>query len=279
MKPTALSYYGGKSPLRSVGTASWIRSIIGYDTKRNFIEPFGGMAGVLLSGPEAQYELINDLNKHIVIWWKAVRDEPERFYHMIKNTPVSRHEFNEAHKIIQDPPDDLLTHALAVHVVLSQSYRHATPDKTWDKGLDIGTPYKVEKNHVLRRHEFFEALRNRVKNVSLECKDAIEVIEWAKRIKRNRVMIYMDPPYYTSYHKAYGHMVDIDSLRNALLDIPDNVQCAISGYGDEWDCLGWEVHAKNSYSTIDHNAINTSARVEKLWVNFTSNQLTIPFES
>ncbi len=85
-----LSYYGGK---RGYGKAQWIASFLPHTPDSCYIEPFAGMAGVLLARAPVKTEILNDLNGRVVNWWRAVRDKPEEFGRLLEFTPFSRAEY------------------------------------------------------------------------------------------------------------------------------------------------------------------------------------------
>ena len=58
-KYRSLPYFGGK---RGYGLAEWIASHLPLSDDIAYIEPFAGMAGVLLSRPAVKIEILNDLN-------------------------------------------------------------------------------------------------------------------------------------------------------------------------------------------------------------------------
>ena len=61
-------------------------------------------------------------------------------------------------------------------------------------------------------------------------------------------MIYADPPYPTAAAAhLYARTVDFDRLAETLLAQQGKV--AVSGYGDEWDSLGWERHEHHTITT------------------------------
>ena len=85
-----LPWYGGK---RGYGKAEWIASFLPHTPDSCYVEPFAGMAAVLLARPPVDIEILNDANGRIVNWWRIVRDEPEEFGRLIDFMLFSRAEF------------------------------------------------------------------------------------------------------------------------------------------------------------------------------------------
>ena len=84
-----LRYPGGKSKI-----APLIRLIIENDKKQNmtYIEPFAGGAGValdlLLNGTVEQI-VINDYDKAIYSFWRALKESPQDLIDRIQNVPLT----------------------------------------------------------------------------------------------------------------------------------------------------------------------------------------------
>lgn len=74
-KPSPLNYYGGKA---RGGKADWINSLLPpADYKRQcYVEPYGGMASVMLARAPVKIEILNDLNSRLVNWWQVVQSAP-----------------------------------------------------------------------------------------------------------------------------------------------------------------------------------------------------------
>ena len=69
--PSPYPYFGGKSPV-----AAQIWAALG--DVPNYVEPFFGSGAVLLARPHATgIETVNDLDAHIINFWRAVRADPD----------------------------------------------------------------------------------------------------------------------------------------------------------------------------------------------------------
>ena len=265
-----LKYYGGKSPIRSIGR--WISSILGFNAQNSYVEPFAGMLGVLLCRPAVKVELVNDTNSDLVNWWQCVRDRPDELAQLVACTPWSHEEFNTARRdVLSGTIDDPLRHAMAFHVVIEQSMTHGA-----HSGWSVTCSSKVGSRARWTGEEFFP-LAHRLRDVQIENRCALEILDRMAREKNTT--IYCDPPYRSSDTSPYGK-VDIN-----WNDLADLLQCqmgqvAISGYGDEWDCLGWRRFEKHTqHRPIGKHASRPGAtasdRTEVLWINFEPAQMEI----
>ena len=152
-----------------------------------------------------------------------------------------------------------LRRALAFHVVVDQSIpRSDTASKaSWRCAYtpDAG----IRRNH---RQDEIKRIGNRLGNVQLECIDACILLDRIKDM--DYCTIYADPPYYTSDTRAYSvRGFDRDGLADVLMAQRGAV--GISGYGDEWDRLGWRRVTRPALRRqISGGA---EARMEVLWLN------------
>ena len=104
-------------------------------------------------------------------------------------------------------------------------------------------------------------LRDRMREVQIECRDACEVIERTGR--HSDALIYCDPPYPSALSRTnagYG----------AEMDEGDFVD-AVSGYPGSYPGLaaaGWVCHERESRSYLGDARARTGPRTEVLWCNF-----------
>ena len=120
LKPVyAPPYYGGKQRI-----APWIADILPWSKDSLYVEPFSGMASVLLARKSVKFEIINDLNHRVITWWQAVRDEPEEFTYLINNTPRSRYLLEWSFANVDNEEIPLIKRALAFHTIITQTMHH-----------------------------------------------------------------------------------------------------------------------------------------------------------
>ena len=251
---------GGKAYSQRGSTGTWVASMLPSDTSVCYVEPFAGMLGVLLQRPRCANELVNDLDRNIYTWWKAIRERPDELLHRIRHTPMSRVVFNEARALLASAGGGDIERAWAAHTVLRQSLLHGLSAQSWGRTFDTTKKYNADMEHL-------ERIVERVQHVQLECMDALELVRGC--VDKPRVLLYADPPYRDADH-VYG----VDTLdRGAFASVLREFKgcAAISGYGDEWDDLGWERHVfATAYSRTDESGIvEQSARTEVLWTNYT----------
>lgn len=96
-RPMAL-HHGGKFKLRH-----WV--IEHFPMHRVYIEPFGGMASVLMEKERADLEVLNDLDNQVVNLYQVMRDPVAsvRLAEELQLTPYARAEFDAAYGVCTDP--------------------------------------------------------------------------------------------------------------------------------------------------------------------------------
>ena len=229
-----LGYIGGKAK-----AAPWITSLLPYDPKGSYIEPFGGMGLVLLARRPCRVEVLNDLNERIINYHRACRDHNAEFVHLCKHTPHARQEFEWAREHLDDRSLSVAKRALAFAIAIEWSIMHG--DAPGQSTFLISTRVKLSHELNERHARRIPLLRDRLSNVSLENVDAVRLLD--RLVGESEAVIYCDPPYITADTSAYLHdSIDVLSLTRALRSQTGRV--AISGYGDEWEHLCWMRHER-----------------------------------
>lgn len=270
MTLAAPRYFGGKSPRMEIG--QWIASNLPQARTGHYVEPFCGMAGIMLQRRPSRWETLNDANRYIVNWWRCIRDAPDEFARLTDCTPYSRAEFNDARDLLDEIQDDFrmpdLRVGLAAHLMLTQGFQCSM--------IRNRNSFRMSRNSRSPRSRWLEGgggemirrLADRIAGVQLECGDAVSLLDKFRGERDS--LIYCDPPYPTAYVGHYQQTPDYARLRESLL--AQAGQVAISGVGAEWDDLGWrriEMSARTPFATFAPGTAPESAtRTECLWVNW-----------
>ena len=261
---SGLSYYGGKSAKAPAQIGKWIASLLPDDTDVTYVEPYGGMLGVLLQRQKCKIEIANDLDELIINLWLAIRDRPDEFGRRLELTPHSRVEYARSVNGLHNDIFNDIEKAVATYVVIVQSVMHGTGSGLGDWAPHYSTTRPLKR---WRKDEILQ-LAKRIENVQLECRPALEILQRTARIQN--AVIYCDPPYPSSKtNKAYKYG-DLDILGLGELLIKQKGKVAISGYNDEWDYLGWykSQKAKNRQVFKVNKGRTSEIRIESLWTNY-----------
>lgn len=256
-----MPYYGGKSSL-----AHTITALMPAHTR--YVEPFAGSLAVLLAKPAAKHEIVNDLDKDLMVFWRVLRDQPEDLARACFLTPHSREERRAAIHIPPDASD--LERARLVWSALVQGRSGTLANTGWRHSRDAA---RGDHGRVMRRYvERIERVAERIRDVSLECRPAVEVIE--RYGNDPATLIYADPPYLGSTRRfnyktemlgEKAHTELAEALRAARATV------ILSGY----DSLlyqelyqGWfRVEVETSTYQGSNAPLKGAERVEVLWSN------------
>lgn len=255
IKRPALRYYGGKWNL-----APWI--ISHFPPHKNYVEPCGGAASVLLQKPRSPLETYNDLDGNVVNFFRVLRDRPDELIRKIRLTPWARAEYEASRDDVAN--GDEIEQARRFWC---QAYQSISGGPYANKS---GWRMSVDANDFLwgsNQYDQFGAIASRFENVQIE-NDAAQTI--IKKYDNQDALIYFDPPYVNdtrSNGQVYRFEFDVilHSECASLLR-----QCAgyviISGYAcplyaELYEAHGWQRHDKEAQTN------SGGKRIESLWLS------------
>jgi len=263
-----IAWYGGKHYL-----ARWI--IDQMPDHRVYIEPFGGMAGVLLKKQPSEVEIFNDLDGRVVNFFRVIRD-PEFFTDFrlqAELTPYSREQF----RILCEAPEptDPVQRAWWFFIRCRQArggtgMGRLTPN-AWATSTRTRRQMPEPISKYLSSLDGLGEVADRFRQVMIECTPAVELI---KKYDGPDVLFYCDPPYPActrSGGKAGTYafeMTNVDHLR--LLETLK--QCRgrvmISSYDSPLyreQLAGWTRTEKSTHVQLSNSGQD---RTEVVWKNW-----------
>lgn len=267
MSPAPFAYYGGKA-----GMARTIVDLM--PDHRVYIEPFFGSGAVFFAKPRARFEILNDIDRNIVTFFRVLRERTDELEQACALTPHARTEYVNAD--LDEDLDDV-ERARRFWVRVNQSFAKTAGRQT---GWSITTTRTQSvPASILSRIGRFSAAAERLMQASIECCDAVDLIA---RLATDDTVIYADPPYLAStrrdgdrqrpadYVHDMGMPEDHERLAEVLAVTPAKV--ILSGYPSELyeDLYGdWHriaipvrVHSSNAVTA------ERGQRTEVLWLNF-----------
>ena len=259
----ALQYWGAKA---RAGINRWIQGLLPQTTNGLYCEPFAGMLSVLLNRPRSVCEIASDTNLHLINWWEHLRDQPDAIANHIYNTPRHRLAYIEAQQILDAPAGTHtpLERACAVTIVVTDGMTHSLGKNgpgQW--GVSYGQARHLVRENLAAR---LKACADRVRDVQFESRDVVSIMKRVALVED--AVTYLDPPYMLGDTTPYGK-VSLDT--SLLVDLLRQVKgkAAISGYGDEWDLLGWERHEMDTlWNGCGEHHSKSEPRTEVLWTNY-----------
>lgn len=258
MRPP-FAYYGGKTML-----ADQIVALL--PAHDHYVEPFAGSLAVLLAKPRSRIETVNDLDDHLVAFWRVVRDRLDDLIRVAELTPHARGEFAAARDL--DDVDDL-ERARRVWVLLSQS-RMGTLRKSGWRFVAKPTVGQSVSDMLASYVGRLPPVAERLHGVSIENRPAVDLL--VDYGCHRDVALYVDPPYDPEARNSLGYRIEMgarhqhEELAEALNACTADV--LLSGYDSPlYRSLyaGWERHEIN---TRTGQGTGDDSRTEVLWANY-----------
>lgn len=259
MRRPLLRYFGGKFRI-----AGWIVSH--FPPHRQYVEPFGGAASVLLNKSRSYNEIYNDKNGEIVNLFRVLRDpeQSKRLVDMIRLTPYARDEFDFAYEDCEDSIERARRTIIRSHFAFSSQglRKHKTGfrNESMRCNSDEWRDFPI---HLLD-------IVDRLMGVVIENSPAVELI---KKFDHEETLFYLDPPYLPSTRVSGGYeceMSEDDHIE--LLELISGVRgkVVISGYdNDLYDAyllpLGYQKRSKKARAQSGN--YGTKIAEEVLWIS------------
>lgn len=259
MSAPPIPYFGGKTTLAS-------KIVRLFPPHAHYVEPYGGSLAVLLAKPPSRMETVNDLDNELMTFWKVLRDNPVDLARVCALTPHSRAEHRASYR--RDGCDDLEL-ARRVWVQLTQGRSGQLRRTGWrhyvnPSGSSIGMPAYLS-GYVGR----IAAAAERLSQVSLECRPAIELIQ--AFASESEALLYVDPPYLGSTRTSgsYRHDMPDDDQHRELAEVLHSCRGAVvlSGYPSAlYDDLYQDWYRVSMLSGTGQGNVWAN-RTEVLWSN------------
>ncbi len=201
--PSPFRYPGGKSQL-----SGFIRIAIRNLEIRNctYVEPFAGGAGVaitLLLDRSVERVVINDYDKAIYSFWRAIKQEPERLIERVLKTPVTMEEWYKQKEVYSSATSYSLDLAYAT-LFLNRTNRSgiltAGPIGGYSQSGNWKLDVRFNREAIAEKINAIAKERNRIEVYN---KDIISFLRnYSGKFKENS-FFYFDPPYYNKGQKLY----------------------------------------------------------------------------
>lgn len=226
MNYSPLRYPGGKSKI-----APLIRLIIekaaGSDI--TYIEPFAGGAGVALSllikGSVDQI-VINDYDKAIYSFWRALKEVPQELINLIEHTPLTIDEWKHQKDIYCTQ-----NKRYSVELGFAAFYLNRTNRSGILSAGPIGG-YNQTGNYGMDARFNREALIGRIQEIA---KYKSQIVVYNKEIRsfisgvipkyQTNAFVYFDPPYYENGQRLYKNFFSPTDHADIAHSIINGVEC------------------------------------------------------
>jgi DNA adenine methylase len=238
---------------------------------RQYVEPFGGSAAVLINKEPSPIETYNDIDSEVFNFFEVLQTEKDELLQRLHNTPHSREFFQKA---CTEGPEDNVERALFFLIRTAQAF-DGVSGSSWASSKTVerrGMPQRTAAWDS--RREQIEKTAERLMGVQIENRPAQDVIN---RHDDEQTLFYCDPPYPPEAREStgqYNHEMDAtehEELADTLRDCVGHV--ALSGYQCELlDELydGWFVIDGETKTLAGEG---TGERTEVLYTNYDTKDL------
>lgn len=205
MKPP-FPYYGSKGRLAG-------RIVDLMPRHRVYVEPFAGSAAVLFSKTPAPVEVINDLDRNVITFFRVLRTREAELTRALRLTPYSRDEYAAAD--LTDPAIDDLERARRFFVRATQGHNAAGSGGRagWSNGIRANHTDATATTSLVER---LAVLADRLRTVVVEHRDALTIIG---AHDASDTVFYVDPPYLSETRRCghdYAHEADSEAFHRSL---------------------------------------------------------------
>lgn len=227
-----------------------------------FVDVFGGSGVVLLNTPFHEFDVFNDLNSHVVNFFRVIRKR-ETLDEFVKQMELHVHsreqfeEYRESRDLLLDPVERAVAWYYTIETSFSRLGRHY--------GRNMRASYETRR--VYERLQHLEQVHLRIRHCYIENKNAFEL---ALEHDSPDTTFYMDPPYINTQHGTYKHDDFGPKKHRDLLELIDQLKGKVILSGepcemyDEYDY--WEFTDKWAATSRVNNGDRSQGRIECLWV-------------
>lgn len=239
-----LRYPGGKGKL-----APFMKALIentGH-VGGTYIEPFAGGAGIALelleTGVVSQI-VINDYDKGIYSFWRAILNETDRFIDTIESIPLNIDEWHKQRNIIMNSENKYSFELGFATFYMNRTNRSGIIKGGVIGGLEQSGAWKMDarfnKEKLIER---IKKIAERKADIHVYNKDVVSLIQNYVPKYENNAFIYFDPPYFEKGKQLYLNFfnyddhVRIEEMVNSLMNCDwvityDDVQDIADIYSD-----------------------------------------------
>ncbi len=191
-----------KSPIKWVGGKSKLakRLVSLFPNHEGYVEVFGGAGWVLFAKDKStsKWEVLNDLDDNLYNFWYVIKNHRIEFTESFKFEIISRTQFNEYKEIYRSKSyQDNIEKAHILYYLLKAGSGASLPD---GGGCGFGAAKDQNRLRIDKISEDIKSAHSRVINVTIECKDFREIINF---YDSDTTLFYLDPPYRNTQRSSY----------------------------------------------------------------------------
>lgn len=221
-----LRYPGGKGKLASF--MEYMIDQLGHQGG-TYIEPFAGGAGIameLLLRNVVSRIVINDYDKAVWSFWKAILTETDRFVEEIRTVPLTVNEWQKQHEILVTQNDKYSFELGFAAFYLNRTNRSGIIKGGVIGGQEQAKDWKMDVR--FKREELVTRIQRiaaRKKDIKLYNKDVNSFIKNYVPLYEENALIYFDPPYFRKGQQLYMNFFNYKNHVRIEQEIREHVNC------------------------------------------------------
>lgn len=229
---------------------------------KTYLEPYFGSGAVLFTKQPSAIETVNDLNDDVVNLFQVIQQDPAALAEKIFLTPYSRKIYDNAWEV---RPENEIDKALnfVIRSVMSHGFRNIEKSG-WKMDIN-GRERAYAVKHWNDLPKLVQEMTLRLKQVQIECRPAIELIE---KYSREDVCMYVDPPYVLSTRTRKQYSVEMDDRdHEELLEMLNQSKANVLLSGYDSDLYNKRL---SNWERVEFSATAEKGlpRTEILWMNY-----------
>jgi DNA adenine methylase len=212
------------SPLRYPGGKSGLTDFLGQVIKVNkmrdpvYAEPYAGGAGAALSllfSEKVSHIVLNDKDRCIYAFWRAILNQTKQFLDLLESTAVTIDEWQNQREIYQSPSRYGQLRLGFATFYLNRCNRsgilvNGGPIGGFDQQSKWQIGARFNKSALREKIEKISLYRDRIEIHNLDALDLLRMVIRPIACKQNLCLVYLDPPYYEKgknlYLNAYSNI-------------------------------------------------------------------------
>ena len=259
------------SPLRYPGGKSKISDLVKLiiqkaDVDGTYIEPFAGGAGValyLLLNNIVNDIVINDYDKAIYSFWRAIKEDGEKFIDLIDSTPITIDEWKKQKEVYSNSKSYSLELGFAAFF-LNRTNRSGILTAGPIGGYEQKGAYKIDarfnKETLIKK---IQEIIKRKNSIHIYNKDIRSFITSVIPKYEDNSFVYLDPPYYNKGQQLYKNFLTYDDHAQIANLIFENIRCPwIVSYDNVEDIARLYDNYCTKQFEVNYSAANTGKSSE-----------------
>ena len=219
-----LAYIGGKSKL----SETIIKMM---PQHKAYCEVFAGAAWVFFRKEPSKFEVINDLDSDLVIFYRVLQNHLEEFLKQFKWLLCSREWFEDYKRQIESGGLTDIQRAARYYYLQRLCFGGRVRSRTYGAG-----PMRRPRINLIRIEEELSEIHLRLTGVH------IEHLDWKRMIStydRPETLFYCDPPYYRApFYRHNLDLKDYQEMAKSLTDIKGQFILSINDVPEMHEVFG-----------------------------------------